>query len=96
MAEHVKASALPVLTSIISEARCALGSTAGFSGFGDGVLHCTIIQPAGVAPVQTIHPGLVQLFKGGNYSTLIYACLHSVVKVQVVAAMMGKVWEYNT
>lgn len=82
--------------TIVSDARPVVGATARRSGFGDGVLHCAIIQPASITPVQATLPGLKQLIKGGDRSILANTGLHSIVEVQVVAAQVGVVWEHNT
>lgn len=85
-----------VLTAIASEARPIVGATTRLSGFGDWILHCAIIQPASIAPVQATLPGFKQLVNGGNCSTLVQTGLYSSVEVQSVAAHTLGIWEHNT
>lgn len=66
-------------------------SSAGFSGFGDGVLNGSVTEPAGVTPVQTISPGVVQLLKRRHDSILLSASFFSIVEVQAVATQTRKI-----
>lgn len=95
VAEHVKVAQF-VLAAVASETRPIVGATTRLSGYGDGILHCAIIQPAGVAPVQAALPGLNQLIIVGDHSILLHTGPHTFLEVQVVAARIGGVWEHNT
>jgi len=85
-----------VTPAIIADARAVVGAATRPSGFGDGILNCAVIQPAGIAPVQPPLPGLKQLIKVGDHGTLVETGLHGIMVVHSVAAHTGIVWEHNT
>ena len=70
-------------------------SPTGPSGLGDGVLHCPVSQPACVAPVQTLLPGLEQLLKGGQSGVLLLADLLSIMVGQIVAPVRRLVGKHH-
>lgn len=94
-AEHI-IEALPGLPAVAPEAGPVVGAAAGPPGVDDGVLHRAVAQPARVAPVQAVPPGVEQLIVARNHGTLVHAGLHGVGEVQVVAASVGGVWEHDT
>lgn len=94
-AEHI-IGALSVLTAVASDARPVAGAAAGPPGVDNGILDCAVTQPASVAPVQAVSPGIKQLIGACNHGTLLGTGLHSVGEVQVVAASVGGVGEHNT
>lgn len=94
-AEDVE-EAPPVLQSITPEPCRVVGAATRLSGFGDGVAHRAVTQPAGVAPVQAASPGLYQLVVTGDHSILLKTRLRGVGEVQVVAARRWRVGKDDT
>lgn len=64
-------------------------------GPGDGVLDSPISQPASIAPVQTFHPGLVELCKGGQCGILFLTGLLGSQETQLVTATGMLVGEHH-
>lgn len=79
--EHIIQARLLVTMTIVSDARLLDVATTGMSGFGNGILHCAVIQPSSITPVQAILKGLKQLIIGGDTSTLFRTRLLSCIKV---------------
>lgn len=65
-------------------------------GVGDGVLDGAVLQPASVAPVQSIQPGLVELGMGGQDGILLLTHILSLVVVELVAPHPWVVGEHHT
>jgi len=59
--------------AVAANARGEVHPTAGLAGQADGVLHGAIGQPARVAPVQPLAPGLEELVEGGEHGALLLA-----------------------
>lgn len=77
------------------DARPSAGATTRATGDVDGVLHRAVTQPAGIAPVQTVPPGLVELLEVGHHGGLVHTGLLGVREVEVVAAQTWKVREHH-
>lgn len=71
--------------AVAADARGEVHPAAGFAGQADGVMHGAIGQPARVAPVQPLAPGLEELVEGGDEGTLLLA--HSLGFVEVEAVL---------
>lgn len=83
-------------SSIAPDARGEAVPPAGHSGPGDGVLDCPVSQPACIAPVQTLLPGLEELCEGGQRGVLLLAGLLGSPEVQVVLTVRVLVRKYHT
>lgn len=68
----------------------------GHSGPGDGVLHCPVGQPACIAPVQALLPGLEELREGGHCGVLLLTRLLGSQKAQVVITTRVLVGKHHT
>ena len=66
------------------------------SGPGDGVLDRAVGQPAGIAPVQTLLPGLEELREGGQRGVLLLTDPLGFQEAQVVTTLMGLVGKHHT
>lgn len=62
----------------------------------DGILHRTVGQPAGVAPIQTVLPGGEELLKRGQRGLLVLARLLGLEEVESVASSWGVIGEHHT
>lgn len=83
-AEGIKAVQVPVAWAIAADAGGELQPTAGLAGQADGVLHGAIGQPARIAPVQPLAPGLEELVEGGEDGTLLLAHSLGFMEVELV------------
>lgn len=90
--EDVKVVGVFVAFAIVPQTSTGRATTR-LPGLGDGVLHRAVVQPASVAPVQAVLPGVVELLEGGHHSILVHAGFLSIVEVQVIAAKPGRVRE---
>lgn len=82
--------------AVATDARGQSRPPAGFPGLSDGVLHCAVCQPAGVAPVQAVLPGLEELLKGGQDRVLLCTGLLGFLEIEEVASVRGLVREHHT
>lgn len=55
-----------VPSAVAPDTRGEAVAPAGLSGLSDGVLDCPVSQPARIAPVQALLPGLEELCEGGQ------------------------------
>lgn len=84
-AEDIKAVQVPVAGAVAADARGEVHPATGFAGQADGVMHGAIGQPARVAPVQPLAPGLEELVEGGDEGALLLA--HSLGFMEVEAVL---------
>ena len=80
-------------SAIAADSRGQAVTPAGRPGLSDGVLDRAVGQPAGVAPVQALLPGLEELREGGQLGTLLLAGLLSSLEAHVVTTtrvLVGK------
>lgn len=64
-----------VKPAVAPDTRCKVMTPTGHPGPGDGVPDCPVSQPAGIAPVQAVLPGLEELGDGGQCGVLLLAGL---------------------
>lgn len=95
-AEGVVVLALLVPVAVIAHPHRRVLAAALLPRPGDGVLHRAVLQPARVAPVHALQPGLVQLVVRGQDAVLLQARLLRLVEVQGVAAQARVVGEDHT
>lgn len=81
--------------AIAADARGEVHPTAGLAGQADGVLHGAVGQPARVAPVQPLGPGLEELVEGGKDGTLLLAHLLGFMEVEAVLPVGRLVGEHD-
>lgn len=86
---------VPVAWTIAADARGEVQPTAGLAGQVDGVLHGAVGQPARIAPVQPLTPGLEELVEGGEDGTLLLAHSLGFVEVEPVLPMRRLVGEHD-
>lgn len=84
-----------VTAAVAPDSWAAAVTTAGHPGLGDGVLDRPVSQPASVAPVQALLPGLVELCKGGHGGVLLLAGLLGSQEAQLVAATGVLIGEHH-
>lgn len=67
------------------KAHCSFCRAAVLAGPGDGVADTCVSQPAGIAAIVALKlPGGVHVAHLGDLCTIVYACLHSLIKGQAV------------
>lgn len=86
---------VPVARAIAADARGEVHPTAGLAGQADGILHGAVRQPACIAPVQPLIPGLEELVEAGEDGTLLLAHLLGFVEVEPVLAAGRLVGEHD-
>lgn len=87
---------LEVSSAVAPDTRGKAVPPAWHSGLGDGVLDCPVCQPACIAPVQALLPGLEELREGGQCGVLLLTGLLGSQEAQVVTAMRVLVGEHHT
>lgn len=86
---------VPVAWTVAADARGEVQSSAGLAGQADGVLHGAVSQPARIAPVQPLTPGLEELVEGGEDSTLLLALSLGFMEVEPVLPAGRLVGEHD-
>lgn len=86
---------VPVAWAVAADARGEVQPTARLAGQADGVLHGAVSQPACVAPVQPLTPGLEELVEGGKDGALLPARLFGFVEVEPVLPAGRLVGEHD-
>lgn len=94
-AEDVEVVQVPVAGAVAADARGEVQPSAGFAGQADGVVHGAVGQPARVAPVQTLAPGLEELAEGGDEGALLPARSLGLVEVEAVLPAGRLVGEHH-
>ncbi len=87
---------VPVPSAIAPYTRGEAVPPAGRSGPGDGVLDRPISQPACIAPVQALFPGLEELREGGQCGILLLTGLLGSREAQVVMTARVLVGKHHT
>lgn len=95
-AESIISLVVFVSVAIVAHPWGGVLASALVPGVGNGILHGAVLKPAGVAPVQALQPGLVELSMGGQDGVLLLANLLGLVVVELVAPHLGVVWEHHT
>lgn len=83
-------------SAVVSNTRSEAVPPAGHSGSGDGVLDCPVSQPAGIAPVQALLPGLEELCEGGQRGVLLLTDLLGSQEAQEVTTPRVLVGKHHT
>lgn len=86
---------VPVARAVAADARGEVQPTARLAGQADGVLHGAIGQPARVAPVQPLAPGLEELVEGGEDGALLLAHSLGFMEVEPVLPAGRLVGEHD-
>lgn len=86
---------VPVAWAVAADARGKVQPTTGLAGQADGVLHGAVSQPARVAPVQPLAPGLEELVEGGKDGALLLAHLLGFMEVESVLPAGRLVGEHD-
>lgn len=82
-----------VPSAVAPDTRGEAVTPAGHPGPGDGVLDCPVSQPACIAPVQAVLPGLEELCEGGQCGILLLAgllCSQEAHMVTTTRVLVGK------
>lgn len=87
---------VPVQSAIASDTWAEAVPTAGHSGPRDGVLDRPVSQPACIAPVQTLFPGLEELREGGQSGVLLLTGLLGSQEAHVITATRVLVGKHHT
>lgn len=90
-AEHIIAVQAAVALAIAANTRRQAEASARLPRQRYRVLDRGVLQPAGVAPVQTLLPGTEELLKGSHHGILLLAGLLGLVEVELVAPFTGLV-----
>ena len=95
-AEDIVAMKMEVSSAVAPDTRGEAMPPAWHSGLCDGVLDCPVCQPACIAPVQALLPGLEELWECGQRGVLLLTGLLGSQEAQVVTAMRVLVGEHHT
>lgn len=82
-----------VPSAVAPDTRGEAVTPAGHPGPGDGVLDCPVSQPACIAPVQAVLPGLEELCEGGQCGILLLTgllCSQEAHMVTTTRVLVGK------
>lgn len=90
-AEHIIAVQAAVAQAIAANSGRQAEASARLPGQRYRVLDRGVLQPASVAPVQTLLPGTEELLKGSHHGVLLLAGLLGLVEVELVAPFTGLV-----